>query len=86
MGREEAVDPFKDLKQHSLPNHQIERINISEALMTRITASQSGSRIQSYKPVRKLSIYTAVIFIVLLASASVYAASVLYKFIIVPGM
>lgn len=75
MGREEAVNSFEDLKQHSIPDHQIREIQMTKAVMTRITALQAGGNIRKYAPARRFSLYATVLFIVLLASASVYAAS-----------
>lgn len=79
MGREQSDDQYKDLRQHSIPDHQINTINLSDAVMNHISASQSGIKVRSYNPVKRFPIYATILFIVLLTSASVYAASELIQ-------
>ncbi|WP_058300934.1 hypothetical protein [Gorillibacterium timonense] len=75
MEREQAAPEYEDLKKHFLPNDQLPRIDLTGAVMNRITAIQAGKRRRFNKPRQRLSIYAAGFFLLLLASASVYAAS-----------
>ncbi|BBI30931.1 hypothetical protein [Cohnella abietis] len=75
MGRGEGTDSVKNLKHHSISDHQIEEINVIDSIMTRIVPLQSGGVNRSFRPAKRLTVYMTVLFIVLLASASVYAAS-----------
>ncbi|MBP1994863.1 hypothetical protein [Paenibacillus eucommiae] len=75
MGREQSNGQFEGLKQHSAPDHQLSEIDITERVMTRIAAKQAGGRLRSRGPARRFSLSVTALLIVLLVSASAYAAS-----------
>ncbi|OME81365.1 hypothetical protein BK120_17050 [Paenibacillus sp. FSL A5-0031] len=79
MGREQSDDPYKNLRQHSISDQQINTINLSDAVMNHISASQSDAKARSYNLAKPFPIYVTILFIVLLTSASVYAASELIQ-------
>lgn len=72
MERRKASDTVEILKLHSVPNEQIAPVHLTDAVMSRIAASQQDERTL---PLRRVSIYAAVLLIVLLASTSAYAAT-----------
>ncbi len=75
MGREEENVGFEDIKQYALPDYRLGEVDITERVMTRITAVNAGGRLRSFKPVPRFLVFVMSLFSILIASASVYAVS-----------
>ncbi|MFC5401325.1 hypothetical protein [Cohnella soli] len=78
MEREQSAGQWEYLKHHAVPNERLAKVDITERVMARVTAGQpERSRLRRHRA--RISFPAAVLIVVLLASASAYAASAMIE-------